>query len=107
MRCLPWVPPLSPVYLGANLRAPEVPRAHARGPVRAVREAALLLVERSDRSLSAEGRGPVLDAGVDLGVDGAEHRGLECWPAGDAPVRAHEHDVPLAYDLCECHSLRA
>src|SRR5579864_1863115 len=72
------------------LAAPQFPGAHAGGLVDRVGEPPLLLVERRDRRAALEPGGPVLDAGVDLGVDGAEHRRLKRRPAGHAAVRAHE-----------------
>src|SRR6266545_6117262 len=82
-----------PVDLTADLAAPEVPGAQAGGLVDCVREPAFLTVERGHDRTAPERHGPVLDAGIDLGVDGAEHRRLQRRPASDAPMRAHKHEV--------------
>src|SRR6266581_5507008 len=96
---------LLPVYLAADLAAPQIPGALACGLVDDVREPALLLIERGDRCPVLERHGPVLDAGIDLGVDGAKYRRLQRRPAGHAAVRAHEHDVLVAHDLSERRAL--
>src|SRR6266581_26114 len=57
-----------PVDLAADLAAPQIPGAHAGGLVDRVGEPAFLRIERRDRRSSLERRGPVLDAGIDLGV---------------------------------------
>src|SRR3989442_8966827 len=95
---------LLPVYLAADLAAPELPGAHAGGLVNCVRQPALLFVERGHRT-APERRGPVLDAGIDLGIDGAKYRSLQRRSAGHGSVRAHEHDVLVAHDLRERHAL--
>src|SRR6266581_3431666 len=96
---------LLPVYLAADLAAPEIPGAQAGGLVDCVREPAFLAVERGHDRTAPERRSPVLDAGIDLGVDGAEHRRLQRRPACHAAVRAHQHDVLVAHDLSERHAL--
>src|SRR6267143_5926453 len=103
MVCLPRY--ALPIDLAADLAAPQVPGAHARGLVDGVGKPALLEVERGDRRTALERRGPVLDAGIDLGVHGAEHRRLQRRPAGDAAVCAHERDIFPAHDGCESHAL--
>src|SRR5205814_4789403 len=64
---------VSPLDVAAHLAAPQVPGARARGLVDCVGKPAFLQVERGDRRTALERRCPVLNAGVDLGVHGAEH----------------------------------
>src|SRR5215467_5189702 len=82
-----------PLHLAADHGTPQVPGALSRSQVDLVGELRLLGVERGDRRAVPEGRGPLLDARVDLRIDGAEHGRLERGTAGDAAVRAHQDDV--------------
>src|SRR5258706_1342671 len=93
MACLPRQS--LPVDLATDLAAPQIPGAHAGGLVDRIREPAFLEVERGDRRTALERRGPVLDAGIDLGVHGAEHLLLQRSSAPHATVRAPEHAVLL------------
>src|SRR5262245_37909541 len=91
--CITALPP-SPL----DLAAPELPGAHACGAVDPVCEATFFLVERGNMGAwPSQRHGPVLDAGVDFGIDGAEYRRLQRRAAGDRAVRAHQHDVLIAH----------
>src|SRR5882672_4347898 len=89
------------------LTAPQIPCPHAGLLVDCIGESTLLLIQRRRRLAAPERQGPVLDARVDLGVHGAEHRRLQRRPAGDAAVRAHEHHVLPSHGVGERHALGA
>src|SRR4029453_18245284 len=81
-----------PVEFVADTLAPQFPGAHGGGLVDGVREPAFLRIQRSDGRAALEGHGPMLDARIDLSVDGTEHSRLQSRPARHTAVRAHEHD---------------
>src|SRR4051812_27783885 len=83
--CLVWVasimafssavitPSSSPVALRAARAAPQAPRAHAGGLLNGIGQPSFLGAQRGDGPAATERLRPVLDARVDLGVDGAKN----------------------------------
>src|SRR5215831_15782030 len=66
-----------PLHLAAHHGTPQMPGALPRAQVDLVGELRLLGIERGDRRAVPEDGGPLLDARVDLRIDGAEHGRLE------------------------------